>query len=129
MDCFFAEALMIPFKPVPEPADFDQRVRKPGRRWLARNKGRNKRPKNYWREIRRELAEAFKHLCAYSAIHVSFPGAVEHFVPVLGKHGKRSLAYEWRNYRYASHYINSLKGDRNPDELLDPFEIEDGWSS
>ena len=36
----------------------------------------------------------------------------------------RNLAYEWANYRYASHWINSSKHGA---KVLDPFEVEDGW--
>lgn len=118
---------MIRFEPPPAPEDFDERVRKPGRRWLARHRGTRERPEPYWLRTREELAEAFHHLCAYSAIHVSFPGAVDHFVPIRGRHGKRRLAYEWSNYRYASHAINRRKSDRDPSRLLDPFEVQDGW--
>jgi hypothetical protein len=118
---------MIRFEPVEEPEDFDERVREPGRRWLATHRGSTKRPPSYWIAVREELANAFRDLCAYSAIHVAYPGAVDHFVPLRGRSGKRRLAYEWSNYRYASHSINSRKGDRDPRELLDPFEVQDEW--
>ena len=118
---------MIRFKPAPEPAEFDKRVRKPGRAWLAKHRSTHERPRDYWLRFRHKLAEAFHHLCAYSAIHVSYPGVVDHFRPVRGKHARRDLAYEWSNYRYASQYLNSRKGDRDPDTLLDPFEVRDGW--
>ena len=38
-------------------------------------------------------------------------------------------AYEWDNYRYASHFMNSSKGGRKKKDMrvLDPFEVEDGW--
>lgn len=34
------------------------------------------------------------------------------------------LAYEWSNYRYASHRLNSMKQER---EVLDPYEVAEGW--
>ena len=51
-------------------------------------------------------------------------GTVDHFVSC---HENRSLAYEWGNYRYCSAWINSAKGNTLAAELLDPFEVEDGW--
>ena len=37
-----------------------------------------------------------------------------------------SLTYEWSNYRFASAWLNSTKQNADA-EVLDPFEVEDGW--
>lgn len=49
-------------------------------------------------------------------------GAVEHFAPKSALSGR---AYEWNNYRLATDKMNSRKGVF--DDVLDPFEIEEGW--
>ena len=48
--------------------------------------------------------------------------SVDHYKP---KQSYPELAYEWSNYRFASGRMNGRK--REFDDVLDPFEIEDGW--
>lgn len=116
---------MIRFTPAPEPKDFQEKVREPGERWLAK-RGPKGRPPKLWNRVLPELQAAFRELCAYSAVHLFSSGAVDHFQPLSRPAGRR-LAYEWRNYRYAAHWVNSLKRDLPPEKVLDPFEVEDGW--
>ncbi|MEZ2304495.1 MAG: hypothetical protein ACBR15_23160 [Microcoleus sp.] len=45
---------MMRFTPPPEPADFEQQVRKAGNNWLVNNPG--KEPKDLWSTFKSELA-------------------------------------------------------------------------
>jgi len=51
-------------------------------------------------------------------------GTVDHFVSC---NEDRQQAYEWSNYRYVEGWFNSSKSKRLSSQLLDPFEIQDGW--
>ncbi len=51
-------------------------------------------------------------------------GTVDHFISC---HEDPSKAYEWANYRYCAAWISSSKGNALASELLDPFDIENGW--
>ncbi len=114
---------MIHVEPPEEPANFEEKVRIPGNRWLWNNQDRNDFP-DYWKHCFSELAEGFNHLCGHSAMHVPEIGAVvDHY---LSKSKHRNLTYEWSNYRYASFRMNSRKMTYD-DQILDPFEVEDGW--
>jgi hypothetical protein len=70
------------------------------------------------------LRAAFKGLCSYSAIWLSAPGTVDHFV---SRAENRSLTYEWNNFRYASAWINSRKSALRAEQVLDPFEVGEDW--
>jgi hypothetical protein len=112
---------MIPVEPVPEPDDFDARVRKRGIAWLAENPP-PKRPRDYWSPFRQALADAFAYRCGYTAMFDPV-GSVDHYLSVAKK---RELAYEWSNYRYCQEWLNKSK--RNADQtVLDPYEIGEGW--
>ena len=113
---------MMGFEPVPEPAEFQDRVRARGRAWLAGHPNA-RRPRDYWTPFKGELASGFRDLCAYSAMFVP-EGTVDHFV---SWHEDRSQAYEWDNYRYCASWINSSKQKEPSAKLLDPFEVEQGW--
>ncbi|WP_437929680.1 hypothetical protein WMF37_10545 [Sorangium sp. So ce291] len=113
---------MIPFERAPEPAGFDASVRQPGQRWLANGEARS--TPGYWRRAARDLRAAFKDLCGYTAMWLSAPGTVDHFI---SRDEDRSLAYEWTNFRYAAAWINSSKSALRSDQVLDPFEVGDGW--
>ena len=113
---------MIRVERVGEPTEFDRRARVPGHAWLAANPGR-KRPKDYWTPFKGELALGFRNLCAYSAMYEPV-GTVDHFVSC---EEDRSRAYEWDNYRYCAAWINSSKGNVPAAQILDPFDIEEGW--
>jgi hypothetical protein len=101
------------------PASFEAEVRAPGRKALLGPRDRELPP--YWRKALPALQRAFDSRCGYSAM-LDRSGTVDHFVP---RAAARTLAYEWSNLRYASHWINASKGDQL--DVLDPFEIEDDW--
>lgn len=126
---------MINVQRQPEPADFDEKVRKPGLKYLklAGKTGKIdwKSPKaTVWRNCRNELYAAYKGLCCYVAMHISpstvnkndlYSASVEHFIP---KSQRPELAYEWSNYRLASRKANS---DRQTKSVLDPFLVKNDW--
>src|SRR5262245_30183333 len=113
---------MIGVEPASEPPSFDERVRQPGQRWLAKGDGRA--TPGYWRRAARDLRKAFHDRCGYTAMWLSAPGTVDHFV---SGDEDPTLLYEWRNLRYAAAWINSSKGALRAEEVLDPFEVGDGW--
>lgn len=108
-----------------EPADFDARCRQAGQQWLLDHPkaGRKpgQRPRDYWSPFKPQLADAFGGLCAYGAMHEPV-GTVDHFLPV---DADESLAYEWRNYRFAAGWINSSKNKAV--DILDPLAVCAGW--
>ncbi|VXD14634.1 conserved hypothetical protein [Planktothrix serta PCC 8927] len=112
---------MIKFNPPPEPPDFDQKVRKPGKIWLDKNPDKKEFP-SYWTNFKSDLADGFGNLCGYSAIY-DLNGTVDHYFCCRNH---RNLAYEWSNYRYASGWINSSKQTLD-DQVLDPFQVGDDW--
>jgi hypothetical protein len=138
---------MIRVELADEPEDFDRKVRQPGLRAIAELVGeaglpkRRGRPREVvaatreeihadefpaiWTEALPELLEAYGRICAYLCFHierVTGAASVDHMLP-------KSLdwreVYEWRNYRLACSKMNSRKNDYR--DVLDPFEIEDGW--
>lgn len=113
---------MIRAPKVQEPADFDASARHPGNVWLSANPNA-KRPKPLWAPFTRDLAKGYRGLCGYAAMADFTGGTVDHF---LSFKNHRTLAYEWRNYRFASATMNSCK--RNADDaVLDPQEVGPGW--
>ncbi|MGK7905311.1 MAG: hypothetical protein AB4352_28670 [Hormoscilla sp.] len=113
---------MMKFTPPPEPPEFDSKVRQPGNNWLAKNPQLQKRPRDYWSAFKSDLADGFGNLCGYSVMYEPV-GTVDHY---LSCDNYRHLAYEWSNYRYASAWVNSSKGNID-DRVLDPFEVGDDW--
>ena len=111
---------MIHFDLQPEPADFDDNVRTPGNQWLQDNPAAD-RPKDYWHLCKEDLQNAFRDLCAYTAIYEPI-GTVDHYISCKADNTK---AYEWDNYRYAAQWMNSSKQNAD-DTVFDPFEVEDG---
>jgi hypothetical protein len=106
-------------------AKFEAKVRIPGERWLAENTpGEKKRLPGYWLEVRDELADAFHERCAYTAMWLSHPGQVDHFVSV---DEDRSKAYDWNNLRYCAGWLNSCKQGLRSTQIIDPLAVEDGW--
>jgi hypothetical protein len=113
---------VLPVEPRPEPEAFDATVRKPGERALAK---RQDPLPSYWRRCIPDLMVAYEYICAYSALRicrVSGAPSVEHFA---AKSSARELTYEWANYRLVCARMNSRK--REFDDVLDPFQISDGW--
>jgi hypothetical protein len=143
--------IRIEKQPEPRPPgfDFDGRVRQPGLSTLAELTGNPptisrtgpRIPKRadriedlkpavlrdypYWTRALDALHEAYHGICAYSCFYIEpITGpTVDHFV-ALRQAGARQ-AYEWDNFRLACSLLNACK-NKFPD-VLDPFEIEDGW--
>jgi hypothetical protein len=115
---------MIRFARVPEPADFDAKVRKPGTQWLRSRRQDKGRLPSLWSQVLPELRAGFRDLCAYTATWQASPGTVDHYVPT-SRDPKQ--AFEWDNYRYAAQWINATKKDLGPEAVLDPYEVEDDW--
>ncbi|WP_437676237.1 hypothetical protein [Sorangium sp. So ce131] len=123
-------------KPLTEEARgrYEARVLGPGLKWLEAHPPRQAeagearpkqaRPPDYWREIREDLADAFHERCAYTAMWLSHPGQVDHFVSI---DEERSRAYDWDNFRYCAGSINSSKQGIRSSQILDPLEIDDDW--
>jgi len=114
---------MIRIERAAEPAEFDAKVRQPGRRWLAENPTSRSFP-SYWSKVRDDLEAAFEGRCAYSAMAMMVPGTVDHFVSL---DEDRSQGYEWRNYRYAAAWINSKKSALRSHQMIDPCEMGEDW--
>ncbi len=112
---------MMRFNPPPEPPEFDQKARKPGNNWLAKNPD-HKRPRDYWSPFKSNLADAAGNLCSYSVMYEPI-GTVDHY---LSCENYPNLVYEWSNYRFASAWINSSKCKLD-DQVLDPFQVGDDW--
>jgi hypothetical protein len=110
---------VIPVAPVPEPADFDERARKPGIAWLADHPGAA-RPRDLWSPFRAALAEGFAHRCGYTAMHIP-DGTVDHH---QSYRTSPELSYEWSNYRYVAGFVNSAKKTA---VVLDPYMVQEGW--
>ena len=108
-----------------EPETFDKKCRQAGVSWLGAHpkagRKKNKRPKDFWTPFKPQLAEAFCDLCAYSAMYEPI-GTVDHFLPV---DADETLAYEWRNFRFAAGWINSSKSKAT--DILDPLAVQAGW--
>lgn len=138
---------MIRVEPAPEPADFDRKVRQPGRRAMAEMTGspglpkRRGRPREVvaaspdeipadkfpalWTAALPDLLESYGRVCAYMSFYierVTGAASVDHMLP-KSVHWRE--IYEWHNYRLACSLMNSRKN--NYQNVLDPFEIEDGW--
>ncbi|MCI0692539.1 hypothetical protein L0337_11120 [candidate division KSB1 bacterium] len=117
---------MILINERPEPADFDHKVRKLGREFLAKVPNPTEQEfknKAYWRKAFIDLYNAYHGICVYSSSWVPGSGAtVDHFLP---KARVCSLAYEWSNFRLASMKLNSRK--QNFLDVIDPFKIGLDW--
>lgn len=115
---------MIKIECAIEPTSFNNLVRDPGRRYLAKTPNPTARGWNshsYWRRILPALHDSYLGICAYSCHWIPYDtGAdtVEHFVP---KTSAPLEAYEWHNYRLVCGTLNGRKGDFG--DVLDPFEI------
>jgi len=113
---------LIPVTKVKKPRGFDAKVKKPGDAWLASNPTAE-RPPALWAPYISTLSDGFANLCGYAAMHDPTGGTVDHF---LSFKNHRHLAYEWKNYRFASAPLNSSKRAED-DKVLDPFEVGAGW--
>ena len=117
---------MIHVEQQPEPADFDAKVRNPGRIFLEHNpspSGKDWNRNSYWSRCSNQLYAAYGGICAYTGEWFSKTSSivsVDHFYP---KSQYQDLAYEWSNYRLTTQRLNNYKGDR---VVLDPFRIKNG---
>lgn len=113
---------MIPVARPEEPDNFDHLVRLPGKKWLDLNPDAA-RPAPLWSNCANELADGFSNLCAYAAMLDPTGGTVDHY---LSWKNHPKLAYEWKNYRFASSVLNASK--KNADNtVLDPYEVGPEW--
>ena len=116
---------MMPVRPAPEYAQFDQDVRQKGQAFLLscpNPSSEQFRGHSYWRQARDQLHAAYGGFCAYTTKHLYYPEALDHFLP---KSRCPQLAYEWSNYRLAQQRVNAHKGTSLG--LLDPFCIQRDW--
>jgi hypothetical protein len=116
---------LIKVDPMPEPANFNAKVRVPGKAFLTQvpnPTSKEFRKNNFWKATLQDLKTAYGSICAYSCIWIPGNCSVDHFVP---KSARPDLAYEWDNYRLAHDRINSKKADST--DVLDPFRIQAGW--
>jgi hypothetical protein len=113
---------VIHVDPQPEPPGFDAQVRQPGLRALAEAK-EDLPP--HWRRCLPDLYERYRGICAYVCVVIpraTGAPSVDHLAP---KSKRRDRAYEWDNYRLVSTLMNARK--RDFEDVLDPFEVKDGW--
>ena len=137
---------MIRIVTAPEPREFNELVREPGKRAILEMTGQpaplrrgrkrkitatsvnNIKPSHlpdYWTKILPQLAQMYGSVCVYYGIKLRdaiSTGTVDHFLP-KSTHGDQ--AYEWSNYRFASLKANIRKGDTQG--IIDPFEITGDW--
>lgn len=119
---------MIPVTAQPEPADFDDKVRQKGLKWLAKKNIDLDLPapdrfefNPIWRDCLDAMYEAYDRVCAYGGFYIErVTGAptIEHFKP---KSKVPRLAYEWSNYRMVCSLLNGRKSDY--EDVLDPFSL------
>lgn len=118
---------MIPVQPQPEPQDFNERVRVPGKQFLAEvptPTTKQWEDKEYWRRALPDMRKAYKSICTYCAHwipHSTGNHSIDHFIP---RFQEPKLAYEWSNFRYVAARFNSRKGIR---VILDPFTLSPNW--
>ncbi len=79
----------------------------------------------YWTRALDALHKAYRGICAYSCFYIELVSGptTDHFVALARAEAQH--AYEWDNYRLASSLMNTRK-NAFPD-VLDPFEVQDGW--
>lgn len=106
---------------IPEPADFDHKVRQPGLASMAGINVYEPLPDGtvlvaHWKNCLSDLREAFEGRCCFSGTYMrpSEVIPVEHALP---KKLHPNLAYEWSNFRYVSSRLNSRKSQKY---ILDP---------
>ena len=115
-----------------EPATFDATVRQKGLAFLQSRSIAPDEPlaagtdlSPYWRDCLQDLYAAYAQTCAYLGVFFEMVvggATVDHYV---AKSRRPALAYEWSNYRLACSRMNTRK--RDYEDVLDPFEVEDGW--
>lgn len=118
---------MIPVALASEPADFDAKVRKPGRAWLRKQQrtsgkrlpaGTKFEP--FWTECLGDLHEAYGGVCAYLAVYFEVATGAATTDHMLPKSLHPDHAYEWKNFRLACLATNRAK---NIKTVLDPVGL------
>ncbi|XXT24329.1 hypothetical protein WME94_22605 [Sorangium sp. So ce429] len=124
---------VIPVQQRRAPKGFNEKVYRPGRRWLKENghplqgpararDGRLIDLRPFWRECLDDLHKRYGGICAYVSIYidpVTGSRTADHFI---AKSSAIEHAYRWRNLRLACSKLNGRKGIF--DDLLDPFQIQ-----
>lgn len=117
---------MIYVHPQPEPENFENTVRKPGKKFLQKTSHPiNWKHHEYWQKSLPDLYRVYGGICAYSAHWIPrslTDPTVDHFIP---KSNRPELAYEWDNFRLSCGRLNRLK--LNYEDVLDPFTIGADW--
>ena len=120
---------MIPVTPAEEPAHFDQCVRQPGQRALARLAEEDEittgKLPPLWRKMLPDLLTRYRRICSYLCLYIPHGTGAPSVDHMIAKSDSPHLAYEWNNYRLACALMNSRKGAVA--DVLDPFGIEEGW--
>ena len=117
---------MIHVDLMPEPPDFDLRVRQPGNAFLEKHpnpSGKDLKKRNYWNRCSNQLYRAYRGICAYTGLWFSIGTtevSVDHYYP---KSIYPEKAYEWDNYRLTTQKMNNYKREKI---VLDPFTIQNG---
>lgn len=115
---------MIHVNKAPEPADFDKKVRQPGKKWLAEHPdAKGSEAADHWSKCKGDMLTAYGWTCAYTCRRMwERELSIDHFEPKSLDKGK---IYEWDNYRLSAQSINQIKLDEPSSNLVDPFEIPD----
>lgn len=139
---------MIHVPLAPEPASFDQDVRKPGLRAIAELAGESPEPPRkhgrpfkkvaqtrdaiassdfptYWTKAIPYMMDCYRRVCAYSCfeIHpITGASSVDHMAP---KSRHWAKVYEWDNYRLACGRMNARKNKF--EDVIDPCDAIDDW--
>jgi len=124
---------MIRCPTFPEPLDFGQKVRTPGKAFLALIPTPNNaqwKTKELWQLFHDDLYALYGGICAYCASwtarkrgsRLTNHTSIDHFLP---KSICPQLAYEWSNFRLCRSQINQRKDDSL--DVMDPLGIQNGW--
>ena len=117
---------MIHIDSMPEPDNFDLKVRQPGLAFLSktpRPSSKEWSKNNFWSRCSLQLYQAYGGICAYCGewfSRTTSTVSVDHFWP---KSICQEKAYEWDNYRLTTQVMNGYKKDHI---IMDPFQINDG---
>jgi uncharacterized protein (TIGR02646 family) len=109
---------------LPEPDDFDQKVRARGRKFLEKIPNPTNKEwqgKEFWRDVLTDLATGHNNICSYCAQWISHPTGqptIDHYIP---KSVAPFSAYEWSNFRLCCSQLNTWKS--NFQDVVDPFVI------
>ena len=119
---------MIPVSMQPEPASFQEKVKRKGEAFLREVPNptdKQWKGHEYWRETLRDLGDGYHHICAYCAQWISFPTGTPTVDHYIARKRRADLAYHWHNFRLSCLIINSRKGVS--EDVLDPFTLEKDW--